>query len=662
MMLPFRAVISVAFGIAAGALLLAQTSSQAPPTFRSGVQLVEVDVVVTDSEGNAVRDLTRDDFEIVEEGRPQSVRTFSLVDLPVPPRPPEVTAGGADIVPDTATNAAPEGRTYVLLLDSQSTISPPMGTELVLRTKQVARQFLNEAVRPGDQVAVIHVEGSTTDGQGFTANRALIGRSIDRFGRGLAGDIPPTPEERVHRTLTTYQALQDLSERLGTLGGRRKIIVWIGGQIDVHPERYQAASKEKVHPIFAATGVLQAGLRDALQAAARNNVAIYPVDPVGLTSAMGNEELLRQTSLRNVAEDTGGIATVNTNNFTDAYAAIVRDASTYYLLGYSPDRDHPENGDFHSIEVRVKRPGVTARARRGYYATANTAPALKPLPPPPEGVSVSARDALRRPLATRGLGLDVTTTTFKGKGNDATVVITAHVRGQTLDFDAGRRLAVSYQVFDVDGKVATGFYKVFGFNLKPDSLGRATEKGLQFIERITLKPGRYELRLVAEQPEGPIGSVITNIDATKVDSILAMSGVALAARRTSEVLLVNDKQLRDSLSADPTALRGFRAADGLSAYVEVYTELSKNVSAAQLSQVKAATVTGGIISLTGAFVARGQSGRVAVDVDREALREGFRFDFDLSRISPGSYVLLLEGRSSESGSRVVRRQIPFVVE
>ena len=167
---------------------------------------------------------------------------------------------------------------------------------------------------------------------------------------------------------------------------------------------------------------------------------------------------------------------------------------------------------------------------------------------------------------------------------------------------------------------------------------------------------------MAEQPEGPIGSVVTHIDATKADSSLAMSDVALAARRTSEVLLVNDKQLRDALSADPTALRGFRAADGLSAYVEVYTELSKNVVATQLNQVKAATATGGIISATSAFVARGQSSRATVDVDRDALREGFRFDFDLSRISPGSYVLLLEARSSESGSRVVRRQIPFIVE
>ena len=654
--------------VVAAAVLSAQSdrtqSAQQTPTFRERVQLVEVDVIVTDRQGNPVRDLAKDDFEILEEGRPQSVRTFSLVDIPVPPRPPEVPSVGVGIVPDTATNASPEGRAYVLLLDAESTLpAPNKGQELNLRAQQLARQFLSEAVRPGDHVAVVHAQGTVTDGQGFTTNRALLDRSIERFGRGLNSSLAGlevTQQERVTRTLATYRAIRDLSERLGSVGGRRKVIVWIGGQIDAQPERKMKG--QGLNPIAAAAGVLRDALDEALQAAARNNVAVYPVDPVGLELATGQDELVRVASLRLVAEETGGVATVNSNNFTDAYAAIVRDASTYYLLGYSPDREPRQDGSFHPITVRVKRPDLTVRARRGYYSTANTAPPSKPLPPPPEGVSVAARDALRRPLSTRGLGVDITTTTFKGKGSDASVVITAHVRGQTLEFNAGRRLAVSYQVFDVDGKAATGFYKVFGFDLKPDSLGRATGKGLQFVERITLKPGRYELRLVAEQPEGPIGSVITHIDATKFDSTLSMSGVALAARRTSEVLLVNDKQLRNALSADPTALRSFRASDGLSAYAEIYTELSKNVTATEVIRVKAATVTGAITTATGAFVARGQGDRVTADADRNALREGFRIDFDLSRVAPGSYVLTLEARSSETGSRVVRRQIPFAVE
>jgi VWFA-related protein len=661
-------------GFSTALLMVAVLSAQAPsgpqdpPTFRSGVDLIEVDVVVTDRQGNPVRDLTRDDFEIVEDGRSQTVRTFSLVDLPIPPPAPTPQRGRVDLEPDTASNAAPEGRTYVMLLDSESTIAPPMKQEIVLRTKQIARQFLTEAVRAGDQVAVIHAQGSNSDGQGFTSSRALVDRAIDRFGRGLSGPIdwqarpgdPSVEIERVRRTLVTYRTLQDVAERLGSVGGRRKVIVWIGGQIDTQPERHMASDSNS--PIAASAGILHAALRDALQAAARNNVAVYPVDPVGLTPAMGQNELIRMSSLRSIAEDTGGIATVNSNNYADAYAAIVRDASTYYLLGYSPDRDHPRDGSFHPIKVRVKRPDVTVRARPGYFTGSVNAPSSGPLPAPPEGVSLAARDALRRPLLTHGLGIDVTATTFKGTADNTSVVVTAHVRGQTLDFEAGQRLAISYQVFDVDGKVATGFYKVFGFNLGSDNRQRATGKGLQFVERITLKPGRYELRLVAEQPGGPIGSVVTHVEAEKFDGVLELSGVALAPRRTSEVLLVSDKTLRSGLSVDPTARRGFRAADGLSAYSEVYTDIRDEYLVPRLSSVRVASVTATLTTAAGGFVARAQGERVLSEPDGRNAREGFRMDFDLARVSPGPHVLTIEARSSQTGTRTVRRQIPFTVE
>ncbi len=662
-----RAISGVSTALLTAAVLSAQTlpGPQDPPTFRSGVDLIEVDVIVTDRQGNPLRDLTKDDFEILEDGRSQTVRTFSLVDLPVPARTSTPQPGRLDLAPDTATNDRPEGRTYVLLLDSPSTTDSPLGSTLVPRLKQLARQFLGEAIRPGDDVAVVHVQGSTTDGQGFTTNHALIDRSIDRYGRGLAAGTVSSLQERVTRTLATYKAIEDLSDRLGTLGGRRKTIVWMGGQIDVFPELYGEDCRTpdcRIDPRASAAGILHAALRDALQAAARNNVAVYPVDPAGLTTALGRDEVIRQSSLRLVAEDTGGIATVNTNNFADAYTAIVRDASTYYLLGYSPDRDDPKDSSFRGISVRVRRPDVTVRARRGYYATSNSTPASKPLPPPPEGVSIAARDALRRPLATRGLGVDVTTTAFKGSGSNSSVVITAHVRGQTLDFDAGQRLAVSYQVFDLDGKVATGFYKVFEFNLKPDSLGRATGKGLQFIERIALKPGQYEIRLVAEQPGGPIGSVITHVDAAKFDNSLEMSGIALAPRRTQEVLLVDDKALRGALSANPTALRVFPAVGGLSAYAEVYAVLRADYPVSRLSSARIASLTATITNAAGGFVARAQGERVMSEPDGGNAREGFRADFDLARLAPGTYVLTFEARSSQTGDRAVRRQIPFTVE
>jgi hypothetical protein len=369
-------------------------------------------------------------------------------------------------------------------------------------------------------------------------------------------------------------------------------------------------------------------------------------------------------SFKEVAEETGGVAVgVNTNDFSRGFATIVQDASTYYLLGYSPPRDSTD-GRFHPIQVRVKRPDMNVRARRGYYAAPPDAALIpkKPLPDPPQGVSIAARDALRRPVPNRGLGLDVSTASFKGNGKDTSVVITAHVRGSTLDYDAGRQLAVSYQVFDIEGKVATGFYKVFGFSLGSQSKATASGTGLRFVERITLKPGRYELRLVAEQPGGPLGSVLSHIDAARYDDDLAISEVVLASRRANEVLLVGDKPLRSVLPADPTALRTFHTADGVSAYVEVYTDLDDSVSPALANVISNASLSSTLATPAGEIVARAQGQRRSAGPVERKLREGFRTDFDLASVKPGPYVLTLEARSAADRRKTVTRQIPFRVE
>ncbi len=620
------------------------------PTFRSGVRLIEVDVVVSERDGSPVRDLALDDFEIIEDGRPQQIRTISFVDLPV--ETPTAMALDRDVEGDIVTNTIPVGRTYVLLVDT--------GTS-DLRARHVAERWLDEVVQPTDRVAVVHVRGSFKDAQAFTSSRRLILDSINRmlWGSGGAGDV----RGAVQREIDKWRTIEDISERLGTVTGRRKAIVWIvNPPPNLHPQAGLQPSGGTVgrgleDPVASAWGHILAAWRDAARAAVNNNVAVYPVDPRGLEPAGSN--LISHASMREVAEETGGVAVgVNTNDFSRGFATIVRDTSTYYLLGYTPEPERTD-GEFHPIQVRVKREGVTVRARRGYYAADPKAPPPKPPPAPPEGVSLAARDALRKPVATPGLGIDVTTTSFRSNGKDASVVITVHVRGQRLEFDAGRRLAVSYQVFDLEGNVATGFYKVYGFNLGSESKARATGTGLQFVERISLKPGRYELRLVAEQPGGPMGSVVAPLEAGTFEGDLELSGVALASRGTPEVLLVGDRTLRGTLPAQPTALRSFRTADGLSAYAEVYTELDERMSDMQLAATRVATFGGGIATLDGAIILRGQSQRVSAAPAGKMLREGFRTDFDLSRLTPGRYVLMIEAASGRDRKRAATKQIPF---
>jgi len=649
----------VFIAIVAAATLLAQGAASAPqdtPTFRSGIQLIDVDVVVTDRDGKPVRDLTRDDFEIIEGRKPQTVRTFSLIDLPFE-QPPALAARRAHTVePDVVSNAAPDGRTYVLLLAAKTDLE-------AMRSRHVAERWLDEVVQPFDRVAVVHVEGTFTEGQAFTSSRRLILDSINHMiwgtgARALGGTVSVT------RELERWRAIKAISERLGSIGGRRKAIVWITDPPILHP----LAGAEKLPPlsildpgsqIAQAWGQILAAWQEAAQTAVHNNVAIYPIDASGLTPE--GPSIFDQDAMRKVAEETGGVAVVNTNNFSDFFASILQDASTYYLLGYSPEPEHTD-GDFHSIQVRVKRAGVTVRARRGYYAPSAGAKPAKALPAPPEGVSLAAREALRKPVPTKGLAVDVSTVAFKGQGKEASVVITGHVRGQTLDFAAGRRLAVSYQVFDAEGKVATGFYKVFGFNLGNESKARASGTGLQFVERVALKPGRYELRLVAEQPDGPIGSVVAPIEAGKFEDELELSGVALASKRANEVLLVGDRSLRGLLADDATALRRFRAMDGLRAYAEVYTELDQSNPSIRYEVIRVATLTAAITNAAGTVVARGQTQRVSGEPAGKSLREGFRADFDLTRLTPGNYVLTVEARTPSDRKRVATRQIPFVIE
>ena len=124
---------------------------------------------------------------------------------------------------------------------------------------------------------------------------------------------------------------------------------------------------------------MQEDLRQIYQAANRNNVSIYAVDPRGLATnefdiaeninSRTDRDYLNSTmdTLRIMAEQTDGRAIVNRNDLTLAMKQIVRDASAYYLLGYS-SASAPTDGKFHEIKVRIRRPGVQVRARRGYWA------------------------------------------------------------------------------------------------------------------------------------------------------------------------------------------------------------------------------------------------------------------------------------------------------
>ncbi len=124
--------------------------------------------------------------------------------------------------------------------------------------------------------------------------------------------------------------------------------------------------------IFVSEGVRGLGsestaiMGDVVRAANESNTAIYTVDPRGLTARGASDSLFL------LADNTGGRTIVNTNGLDTALLQVVRESSAFYLLGYSSIRN-PADGRFHQIKVRVDRPGLDVRARRGYWAPSSKA-------------------------------------------------------------------------------------------------------------------------------------------------------------------------------------------------------------------------------------------------------------------------------------------------
>jgi VWFA-related protein len=644
-------------GSAASAGEQTTATAQSTPTFRSGVRLVEVDVFVTDRDGRFVRDLTQDDFELVEDGKPQDIRTFSAIDLPIEVAP--AASRREDVEPDVVTNTTPEERAYVILMDSPSTARPGGGERVGLAydyyAKAFARQFVEESLGAGDYVAVVHAQGTFADSQPFTTSRRRVIESIDRYGRGKSGDTSDlTGPEMVTRNMDTYRAIEQLSQRLGAMNGRRKAILWIGGQFDFDPTDFPCPRPDPqiLCAVQAASPALIAAYRDAIGAANRHNVAIYPIDPSGLTTTLGMGELERMAALRMVAEDTGGIAVVGTNNLTEMYQAIVRDTSTYYVLGYTPSIEH-RDGKFHDIRVRVKGPGLTVRARKGYFAPRPDVPGAveKPLP---EGLSAAARGALRMPVPVRGLAIDVFSAPFKGADGESGVVIGSQISG-ALNVSSDASVTVSWQIFELDGSLRAGEYKVFTVNPAPARRVRLEEAGLRFVDRIELPPGRYELRLVADQPDGSPGSVVVPLEVPAFDEDLALSGITVAAASTaSDLTLHEDEPTRTAHGMHPTPIRRFARGDMLSLFAEVYSNDTR-ITAEEL------TVTASVTDTAGVEVQREEAALKPTSLETPGRgRWGFTMEISLLDMAPGRYVVTVEATSARR-SRPERRSLVITV-
>ena len=587
---------------------------QMPPiTFRSEVNYVEVDAVVRDAQGNFVRDLSQGDFQVLEDGAPQTVTAFSLIDIPVTLSDRALFLP-QDIEPDVMSNAAgPEGRLYVLLLDDIHTAA-----QRSPRVRQVARQFIEKYLGANDLLAVLHTSGRSDASQDFTNSRRLLTQAADKFmGQKLrsaylnkldaynnarGSGLPPTltdPEQaqRLYNARTTLSTVRSLSDWMAGVRGRRKAVVLIGEGIDFSIWDTMALSGTDAMTRRGDGAVLIRETQDAIAAATRANVNIYAIDPRGL-STMGDEAMeatavptnevldgtmtalydeLRtsQDSLRTLSEETGGFASVTSNDFGTAFQRIVDANSSYYVLGYYATNEK-RDGRYRKIEVRLTRPGLTVNARKGYMAPRGK-PASDKSVEASAGTSKELRETLNSPLQVSALKLAVFAAPLKGPSPKAAVAIVTQFPGGELAFAEKdgkftNVIEMSYVAINRQGKVAAGNRDSVDMSLKPDTYARVLQAGFRVQARLEVPPGTYQLRVAARDRGGKTGSV--HYDLVVPDFArepLSVSGLILASAASGAVPTAGAiPELGDVLPAPPTTARVFSTQDEIAVLAEVY--------------------------------------------------------------------------------------------
>ena len=512
-----------ALAIVSAPRVLAQEQDR--PTFRSGARLVEVSVVVTDRNRTPVDGLTAADFQVFDDGKPQQVQLFSIERVGAPAAAPAAVASARH--PREFSNSMPDtGSVTIILFDQFNT---PSSDRMYARDHVL--RFL-EQIRPEDRVGLYALDSSgglrivhdyTSDASALVRVLAKLqgSTSMTIAGTEDAGRLKQLEAEmdaafgesrsgksgaqamKEHfvgiQGVATLNALEAIGRHLSGIQNRKNLI-WVSSGFPLIALDY--AGKQKTKAINRATRALN----DA-------NVAVYTVDARGLRpafSAPGQqtitpfEVLVRdQDILLSVAENTGGRAFLNTNDIQGAVRRAADDARMTYVLGYYPTND-VWDGRFHQIGVKVSRPGLEVRYRKGYFAVSTEKQA--------SGQRTAAlQAAVSSPLDASGLGLTLRIDPVVDRSADYRITVRVDAGAIALEPLAGESrgaLDVIVAQIRADGaEVERGDHTV-DLRLSGDRLQQFLSAGLKFDRTVTLRPDTERLRIIVRDVRtGALGAI-----------------------------------------------------------------------------------------------------------------------------------------------------------
>jgi VWFA-related protein len=538
------------------------TTRENDTTFKVQVErnVVLVRVVVRDARGRPLGDLHKEDFRLLDNGKPQTLSHFAL-EVPAAKlqdfTTPAEEEAESEAEPETTLAASTPKRYLGLFFDD---IHMPF--EEVARTREAAERYLASALQPGDRVGIftssgVHMLDFTDDRAKLHATllqilpRPLALRRegtcpemssyqayliVDRrdpialevateeayycFYQGLETNAQAlhalareTAERDAFTALNAFQTetemalrtLEQLVRRMAAAPGQRTIVL-------LSPGFLMLTAEQRVD------GIVERALRSNVVINTLDSKGLYVTNPVGdisqshvvianRTDLMGRkgqlaseETQLAADVLNSLARDTGGVFFHNSNDLDDGFRKTGVLPEVYYVLGFSP-QNLKYDGRFHTLKVTLStREKVTIQARRGYYAP-------QKLGDPATQAKEEIEQAIFSHDELRELPMEVHTQFFKLNEVDTRLSVVTRLDLRFVQFrkEGGRNLnslTLVTALFDRDGKYMTAKEKVLQLRLLDASLEKLTRSGVTAKTSFDVKPGTYLVRQVVRDAEG----------------------------------------------------------------------------------------------------------------------------------------------------------------
>jgi VWFA-related protein len=540
-------------------IALAQNSSNT--VIHIDVNLVQVDAVVTDSGDRRIANLQAADFEIRQDGKPQTITNFSYVSAKPTAEAHRAAQAkpvkGEPLPPPPVFQPTEVRRTMALVVDDLG-----LAAESMPPARNAIRSFLDEQMRPGDLVAIVRTSAGMGALQQFTTDKRLLYAALARvqqYGQNRVGmssftPLAPTPG-RGHSGDGGFSRYREETLAVGSLGAIRFVVNSMRG---LPGRKSVVLFTEDIRMLYqrAPDEVMAYALQELTDAASRAAVVIHTIDPRGVvdynptpadnTSNMSGRRIGRvsgrreqqvnisQQGMSELAEQSGGLFLQSANDLADSLRKAAEDSDGYYLIGYHPEANTFEerNGQprFHKIEVKVKRAGLHVRSRDGFFGEPGGDQPLE------RTREAELNRALQSPFAAASIHPRLTAVFSNQRQTGSFISALLYFDPKELKWssepDGGHKalIDVAAAAFDEDGLALAPVDTTFPLQLSALKYDEALRKGMVYDISIPVKrPGPYQVRAaVRDAATESSGSAEQYVEVPDVENgRLALSGILL---------------------------------------------------------------------------------------------------------------------------------------